>query len=233
MSKHTEVFEEDARLENLASGATEALAKLRWHWTLDESNPERYTVSEYARRAGRSQKAVYAMAQGYNLTVIDPGLDLPEASARAVVSAERAEVVEAVAEATGKTFQNVVKNNAQLASEVHRTARAQAERKGTSVSDEIPRAAKTVVASQRAAKAEESARRKSPLAVEGHLTNVVLHLKYALRDSDREFTDDEREFLATDLERIRSLLTLVELRITGETTNVDWDAELASLGGAS
>lgn len=228
-----EAVVEDHRLEGESNKVTEALARHRWHWTLDESNPDRINVSEYARRVGRSQKVIFTMVSGYNLYTLK-GIELHEAIARAGVSAERTEVVEEVARATGKTFQNVVKNNAELAGQVHRAARDRAERKGTTVSDELPRAAQSVVASQKAAKAERVAKVASRgarlLAVEGHLANAHLSLRYALRDADGEFTEEEREFLASDLGRIRDLLNLLDVRITGQITDVDWDAELAKLG---
>lgn len=97
------------RFVTAANSSTEALAQHRWHWTLDESNPdrlrsdgERGAISEYARRVGRSQSVIYAQAHGYSLKAINPEMPLTEAIARAATSTERTEVVEAVAAATGK-----------------------------------------------------------------------------------------------------------------------------------
>jgi hypothetical protein len=53
------------RLDEKASKASEALAKLRWRWTMDETNSERVSVREYARQVGRARTVVRKMAQGY------------------------------------------------------------------------------------------------------------------------------------------------------------------------
>jgi hypothetical protein len=235
----------DRQLEAAADISSEELARHRWHWTLDPSNPDRSrgkdgtdrgAVSEYAKRVGRSQNVIYAQAHGYSLKAINPDMPLQEAIARAATGAERAEVVEAVAAATGKSFQNVVKNNAQLASSVHRAARERAERKGTTVSQELPRAAESVVASQEAAKNERKAKRASKshqlLVLEGHLASAQLALKYALRDESVNYSllaEDDREYLGSVIARLRDMLNLLDLRVT-DTADVDWDAELAKLG---
>ena len=46
---------------------SEALAQHRWHWTIDESNPERVSLSEYARSVGRHLSNIAAQVKGYTL----------------------------------------------------------------------------------------------------------------------------------------------------------------------
>ena len=55
----------DHELEAAHEKTSEALAKHRWHWTLDESNPERLTIQEYARRVVRGRASIHRMAYGY------------------------------------------------------------------------------------------------------------------------------------------------------------------------
>lgn len=87
---NTDAVTEDHRLEAvaaLANSATEQLAYHRWHWTMDPTNPDRLSCHEYARRAGRSQKAVWKMATGY-ATWISEGLGAPGALPECIAMVE-------------------------------------------------------------------------------------------------------------------------------------------------
>jgi hypothetical protein len=48
--------------------------------------------------------------------------------------------------------------------------------------------------------------------------------------ADVGFTDEERELIADSLAKLRAVLNLIDARVSG-TSTVDWDAELAKLGG--
>jgi hypothetical protein len=227
----------DRELEAAADNTTEALARHRWHWTLDESNPDAISITAFAERLGRSQNVVFSHAHGYSLKAINPDMSLPEAIARASTGAQQTELFEAVAAATGKTFQNVRKNNTPLARAVRIAATERAERKGTTISEELAQAAKAVWAAKQADEKEKKARRAGKssqlLALEGHLSSAQLSLKYALRDTDPDLLDDEsREYLHTVIARLRTMLDLVDLKAT-DRTETDWDAELAKLGEQS
>ena len=53
--------------------ASEELARHRWHWTLDESNPDRVSFSEYAAGVGRHKSQIQSFARGYALKVASEG----------------------------------------------------------------------------------------------------------------------------------------------------------------
>lgn len=84
-----------------AESASESLAEHRWHWTLDESNRERVTVSTYARAIGKAQSTVFAQVNGYAAYRGTSIGTLSEAIERANIGAERQAVTDAVADARG------------------------------------------------------------------------------------------------------------------------------------
>lgn len=57
--------EQDHALDRERSHRLEELMALRWHWTLDESNPARVSIAEYARQVGASESAIGADANGW------------------------------------------------------------------------------------------------------------------------------------------------------------------------
>jgi hypothetical protein len=59
------VIATDRRLDENATRASEDLARHRWHWTLDESNPDRVSIRAYARNVGRSDLTIGAQVKGY------------------------------------------------------------------------------------------------------------------------------------------------------------------------
>jgi len=66
-----EVISQDADLESAIERDTAALAELRWHWTLNDSNPNRVTISEYARQVGRVKSTISTMVNGYAASLDD------------------------------------------------------------------------------------------------------------------------------------------------------------------
>lgn len=59
------VVEKDHRLEASRDKGAEALMEHRYHWTLDESNPKRIPIREYARLVDRSHTAIRKDAKGW------------------------------------------------------------------------------------------------------------------------------------------------------------------------
>ena len=55
----------DRELESVQQRSIEKLAQHRWHWTLDDSNPDRVSIAEYARRVSRGRATIHRMAYGY------------------------------------------------------------------------------------------------------------------------------------------------------------------------
>ena len=56
---------EDHELEARVETTSERLAYLRWHWTMDESNPQRVSFSQYAQQVGRSERDIRKYAEAY------------------------------------------------------------------------------------------------------------------------------------------------------------------------
>src|SRR5262245_43092584 len=99
------VVTDDNRMDKGVTAMTEALAELRWHWTLDEDNPKRVPLKAYARAVGRAYMVVHAYAHGYATWSEsgDLGTEIGEHIARAKVGAEKAAAIDAVAKASGKS----------------------------------------------------------------------------------------------------------------------------------
>ena len=140
------VIEEDHRLDAAATKVGEELARLRWHWTLDESNAERVDCAEYGRQVGRSQGTIYTSAKGYETWSSNRDVSIPLAGAiqLAGMSSERAAATEAVAEALGNSVSSTATHRRAEIKEVLSSARDAAVRKNTDVHDEIKRQAETL-----------------------------------------------------------------------------------------
>lgn len=97
------VVAEDQQLEGEAERSREGLARHRWHWTLDETNPDRVPAREYARSVGRSKNTVLNMVNGYAAWAGRgaPPTELADELERAKLSGDRLAATEAVAEAAG------------------------------------------------------------------------------------------------------------------------------------
>lgn len=229
------VIQEDHSLQQAAESASEALARHRWHWTLDESNSERVSLKAYARAIGKSQNVVAQYARGYALWVSDKTslITLSEAMQRVLVSAEREAVVDAIADETGLGFRTVKDTRPSVVRRVHEMAREQAERKGTSVAEEAPQLAK-LMAKQTAAQERDRDRRQERkqmhyFEMERHLVNAMHHLKFAQQTAaEFDFSPEDRELLAHSVNQIRRMLDLIDRRIVGDD-NTDWDAELETI----
>jgi len=231
----------DRELERGHEAATEKLAEHRWHWTLDESNPDRVSIREYARSVSRDEKTIRRMTSGYAAW-----LRRPEAAARpgmpvsltdfimqANLGADRAEAAEAVAAATGRAFTTVAKHHRPEVREVLATAQDRAARRGTTVSEELPRVAQSREDARQAARRERHDRRENRtfflVEVEGHLGAAIRQLRDALdlvRDAD--FSEEEVEQLEDTLAKLKTFVRLIDVRMTGNT-GVDWDAEFAAI----
>jgi len=227
---------EDHRLEAAHEKSIEQLARHRWHWTLDESNPDRVSLSEYARRVSRRLSTVQKMAHGYAAWTGDRGsavggpVTLGDFIEQAHLGAEKAEATEAVAAATGKSFSTVARGQRTEVKTVLDTARDRAERKGTSVSDEIPKVADWREKSRQARQSEldhKRATRYVLVELEGHLGAALRRLREALKLArEVDFDSEETELISDSIEKLKTSIALLDVRVTGETM-VDWDSEFA------
>lgn len=231
----------DHELESAHERATEALAEHRWHWTLDESNPKRITLREYGRRVGRNDRTIRRMANGYEAWLRRPAaappgspVTLTEYIEQANLGAEKAEATEAVAAATGTTFSHVAKRKRDEVRDVVATARDRAERKGTTVSDEIPAVAEWREKSRQARQKEAQERSESRFVLvelEGHIGAAVRRLREGLLlAKEIDFDDEQIEMIADTLAKLRAIVALIDLKITGES-GVNWDDEFARVMG--
>ena len=153
-------IEADHQLERATDSASEALAKHRWHWTLDESNPDRVGLREYARAVGRALSTIQSYANGYAIKQTDRDVSVSAAIGRAGMGAETRAAVQAVADARGVGFTHARQSRPTETRRVREMARDRAERHGTSVEEEAPKVAQAIVRSERAEQRSRDERRE-------------------------------------------------------------------------
>jgi hypothetical protein len=240
VSLPTTVIEKDRKLQRSA----DELMELRWHWTLDETNPDRVSHAEYARQVGVDRKQISDDAHGWADWLKDqsagtrmPGQPETPGEYRQLrkLSSERQTAARAVAATTGRAVGNVARHQRDEIDAVVSTARERAVDRGTTVEHEIERAAEWREKARKASEREQDERRRRSTArfieIEGDLGAAMQRLRKVLATAeDVEFTDEERDLITTSLEKMRALLGLIDMRIAGET-NVDWDTELQKLTG--
>lgn len=230
------VIETDHRLETAEHRASEALVKHRWHWTLDESNPQRASFRAYARAVGRHETTIRVQANGYAEWISRKGpsaRSLAESMERAQMGAEKEIVVEAVAAARGTSFGHTRKDKADEIKRVRQIARDRAEQNNTTVAEEAPKVAEWIVKAERAGKirADERTRKLGLrfVEMEGHLAAAKRRLTDALNLAHQvPWGDEERELLSNTVDNLKALLALID-RALGGVADVDWDAELEKL----
>lgn len=234
-----QVIKEDRQLAQ----AADDLAKLRWHWTLDESNSKRVSFRAYAEAVGRSHVSIRSSANGYAAFIVASGNEFPTTRSLtdhielAKLSDRKQAATEALADAQGLTVSNVAATQRDRVKDVVELAEAAAERRGTSVEEEIPRAAishhrtREHAAKQRAEHKKRHTMRY--IEMEGHLAGAKQRLTDALKCAqDVNFDDEEAELIADSIRNVSALLRLLDARFVG-TSGTDWDAELARIGGAT
>jgi len=236
------VVESDHKLEQSASKASESLAKHRWHWTLDESNPGRVSFRAYGRAVGRAYSLIRNHANGYVAWVAaDQSGLISESIQRAGMSAEKAEVVEAVAEANETSFGHARKQYAPDVSRVREAVEKAAERKPDMTAEEkadyAKRTAQTIARSKVTEEKRRTERAKQRSAMYMRIDAKLAHARGDLRDvldygKDLGLSADEVDDVKGALDKIKSFANLIDLALTG-SMNVDWDAELAKIGGDS
>ena len=152
-----EIAEQDKKLDADIASKTAELMALRWHWTLDESNPDRVSAAAYGRAVGRDRKAISRDATAWARWLADqnkrdhmvppaPGDPQTPADYRqaAKLSDEREQVVRAVARANNKKFSNVAVNMRAEVNEALTLAQDRADVNGTTVAEEVVGAAESL-----------------------------------------------------------------------------------------
>jgi hypothetical protein len=236
-----EIVERDHALEKSATRANEALAKHRWHWTLDKSNPDRVSFSVYGRAVGRHHKRISEMANAWAIIAQDPTRDLQdEIQIQSVKQTDRG-IVEAVAKATGTS---VVATRQHHRDDVDRVrnqvaeAREQDDFTPEREQEVIEHTAQWINAERKARRVQETQRKRSTplqvLVVEGDLVRARDQLRKTMADAQLlDLGALEEVFLESLRDAIARVVALAQLvqSLLGETPNVDWDAELAKIAG--
>jgi hypothetical protein len=241
--EHMNYIEQDHKLEDAAQRSSEDLARHRWHWTLDESNPDRVSLRQYAKDVGRNFATIRKYAQGYADWVITQGnhplgaADLSDCIAKANLSIEKAEVAEAIAQTEGVSVKSVTdrRGDESLAVEVDR-AREKAERENITLAEAAQAHAerRKQIRDHAGTEASNRAARHSLryIEIEGNLARAKRLVTDAVEVAKHvDFTDEELELLTDTVKNLRAALDLLDLRFGG-SPDIDWDAELATLGGA-
>ena len=232
MSLSQAVIAADRKLEKASSSASEMLMEHRWHWTLDESNPKRVSLREYARAIGKSFSTISADAKGYALH-LDRDIPITSAREQANMSTETWAATQAVAKARGLQETTVRQDRPVEVRRVREMARERAEQRGTTVEEETRKAAQLIVQNEQAVEREKGDRRKRLglrfIELEEHLQKMRREgVKAVNLASEINWGDEERELLSSTVANVRSLIELVDLALVG-AADIDWDAELAEL----
>src|SRR5215471_4875231 len=220
--------EQDHSLEKATDSASLALMEHRWHWTLDASNAQRVSVSEYARQVGRSQALIFRYSRGYEIYSRET-ISAEEARARAGMSAETQAATEAVAEARGIQFGYARQEFGSEARAIRETARQRAEEKGTSTLDEIEQAAAITYRRQEAERERhEERKQRAPLRyieIEAQLNNARRSLVRAIQASEGvDLAPEDRELLAQTLDNIKRLVVIAD-RAISDAYDTSWRGE--------
>jgi len=240
-----EVVETDRRLETEAERASDALAGLRWHWTLDEANLKRVSFSAYARAISRDESTVRTMASAYD-RIVNIGDDLrsgrtvqEEIQLQAVRQADR-DIVEETAKGLGLAISTTRAQHKDDVSRVRDAVAEATEREPDITPDErreVARRTATNIAKSRQIERESREHlreRKSALAVmvEGELTKarygLIGALNYAREIDQATFPAEFLDQIQRSLGDIDALVKLVRSAIGG-AADIDWDAELEKL----
>lgn len=244
------VIKKDHDLEQDYEAIGSELMELRWHWTLDESNPKRVPIREYAREVGRAESGIRADANGWAASIAanaahgdvrseTPGQARTPNDFRelAKLGAEKQYAAEAIAKVSGKSAGNVARAKREELTAVVNRARERAERKGRAGTEAVIEEIDTVVewdakaAATRARVREQDKKRHTSryIEIEGDLGVAMQRLRKVLNVAEGVgFTEEEIELMTVSLGKLRALMNLIDLRIAGET-NIDWDAEFQKI----
>lgn len=236
------VIERDHKLEVEADRAGGALAELRWHWTLDESNPDRVGFREYARQVGRNESVIRSMANGCAASQ-RTGRPIQEAVASQYVKQADRDITNAVAKATKTSVTTVRKAHQEDVRRVRNTV-ADIRESEPDMSPEreqevIETSAQMIAREREATKARQQQRRKSKpmqfLVIEGKIQRARDAVDDALNTARTELElgelDDE---LVTALQdaanRLRAVVGMLQTAL-GIEAETDWDAEFSKMAG--
>lgn len=223
----------DRRLREAAESSSAALASYRYEHTIAVG----VSFNDYARHVGVDPEAVRRYAKAHEFIILNPeesSGSFDVAMVRAGNTADRAAVVEAVAEVKGIKPTVVDTGHRHAVRRVRQMAEDRAERRGTSVSEEAPNAARSYETMRRAEKRRNETKAANTsirfLTIDQDLDRARSALIHALNESHGvEWDDESRELITDALAKVKAVIALLDARFTG-MTDVDWDRELARLG---
>ncbi|MDR0360687.1 MAG: hypothetical protein LBJ87_14645 [bacterium] len=113
------------RLEDRAAEREEERASVhvmcvRWHWTLDESNPQRVSFGQYAKLTRKAKTTIHKYARGYAVWMSGKATTPGEALERATMSEDRQEQAAAEARERGVSLA-AARRHPEARTSVHRT----------------------------------------------------------------------------------------------------------------
>jgi len=146
------------------------------------------------------------------------------------LSEQKQQAAKAVSRVTGKSVGTVARSKGEEVGAVIAVAQERAERRGTTVESEIEEVDERREKARKTAsklKDEHKERHTAKyIQMEGDLGVAMQRIRKVLNDAEGvKFSAEERELLTEALAKLRALLNLVDLRISG-STDIDWDAEL-------
>jgi hypothetical protein len=229
----------DRRLERAAGSAHLELVRHRWHWTLDESNPRRVPIRAYAREIGRSQRTLQGQVKGYAAWLAADGADAVTLNGyieRALMSAEKAAVVETVAKANGVEFRTARQKFPQDVKRVQAAVREKVEKDPeTDPAEYAEKIAKTIAVNRQVEKETRERHRASKSRTYIEISGLLSKARRAVNDAlvvarDGELDPETTEFVVDALDRLEAATGLLRLAVAG-SADIDWDREMIKMGG--
>lgn len=247
ISLPAEVIREDQDLEQSMESASEALGYLRWHWTLDESNPARVSIRQYALAIGKNKEVIRMYAQGYASHALGgqrPSGNFSDSVVRAGLSAEKQLAVDVVAEVNNMTFENAKRRYEPTVIEVRNAVereREQREEQGEDFpAEEREDYARKVAKMKRDSKAAEARHREEQrhnhslkFMEMDTLASRVRQLSKELLDVTRDvdlsvLSEEEVRLLERQIIAAHEMVGLTRTALSGDS-GTDWDKALADL----
>ena len=235
------VVEQDCALAEQVEQSTVALWSLRWHWTLDESNPERVSIREYARQVGRNESVIRADVRAHEKLqecggTPAPGRTLDDIRELARMSEQRALATELIADRLKIPVQTAKKQYRPAIENGIAAARIQAEMKGTTYETEVPETVASAVAHHKSKQAAVSGQkskgggRNRLAAYEATFTSALRKARDLLSMADQDMVGHAAEmqprFIEMAEQGVQIYTALVERWRGGdEIVGTAWDVE--------
>lgn len=226
----------DHQLEAQTDTTSVQLMQHRWHWTLDETNPERVSLRGYASAVGRGHTMIEDYAKGYVVWTDRRGAASPDECRRRVhMGVQTGAATEAVAKGRGVGFAYAQHEFFAEVRRVRDIARQHAEDKGTSTLEEIPAVAEFMYRALEADTERDAVRSGKHtlryIEIESKLDKARRQLLDAARIAeDVDLAADERQLLSDTLGSLKRLLALMDRAIADETDR-SWVEDLRVLQG--